>query len=152
MQQITIHLGATGITPTSTFSGGNISPKIDLTGVPAEVKYIAVIVQNKSGEGKTHCIWSVWNIPSVGYISPGYEQGPAPSFPFPAVQGLNDFGEHGWHGPESKLGSQERMLFQVFGRAEPLSISADAKMDEVIEALRDGKTTAYGSLESTYFL
>ena len=44
------------------------------------------------------------------------------------------------------------MLFQVFGRAEPLSISADAKMDEVIEALRDGKTTAYGSLESTYFL
>ena len=54
MQQITIHLGATGITPTSTFSGGNISPKIDLTGVPAEVKYIAVIVQNKSGEVKTH--------------------------------------------------------------------------------------------------
>lgn len=44
------------------------------------------------------------------------------------------------------------MLFQVFGRAEPIAISADAKMDEVIEVLRDGKTIAYGSLESTYFV
>ncbi|MCZ9311931.1 MAG: YbhB/YbcL family Raf kinase inhibitor-like protein [Methanocorpusculum sp.] len=152
MQQMTIHLGSSGITPSSTFSGGNISPKIDLTGVPAEVKYVAAIVQNKSGEGKMQCIWSIWNIPSVGYIPPGYEQGPVPGFPFPAVQGVNDFGEHGWHGPEPKLGSQERMLFQVFGRAEPISISADAKMDEVIEALRDGKTIAYGSLESIYFV
>ena len=152
MQQITIHLGATGITPTSTFSGGNISPKIDLTGVPAEVKYIAVIVQNKSGEGKTHCIWSVWNIPSVGYIPPGYEQGPAPSFPFPAVQCLNAFGQHGSHVPESKLGSQERRLFQVFGRAEPLPISPGAQMVGLIQALRDGKPTAYGGLVSTYVL
>ena len=152
MQQITIHLGASGITPSSTFSGGSISPKIELTGVPAEVKYIAAIVQNKSGDGKMQCIWSIWNIPSVGHIPPGYEHDPVPGFPFPAVQGINDFGEHGWHGPEPKLGSQERMLFQVFGRAEPIAISADAKMDEVIEVLRNGKTIAYGSLESTYFV
>lgn len=152
MQQMTIHLGANGITPSSTLSGGNISPKIDLTGVPAEVKYIAAIVQNKSGEGKMQCIWSIWNIPSVGYIPPGYEHDPAPGFPFPAVQGVNDFGEHGWHGPEPKLGSQERMLFQVFGRIDPITLSADAKMDEVIEALRDEKTIAYGSIESTYFV
>ncbi len=150
MKEITIHLGQNGITPSSTLSGGNISPKIDLFGIPAEVKYIAVIVQNKSGEGKTQCIWSIWNIPAVGYIPPGYETGPVPSFPFPAVQGFNDFGGHEWHGPEPKLGSQERMLFQVFGRAEPISISADAKMDEVIAAHRDGKTVAFGSLESTF--
>ena len=150
MQQITIHLGASGITPSSTLSGGNISPKIDLSGVTKDVKYVALIVQNKSGDGPTECIWSIWNIPSVGYIPPGYEHGPVPGFPFPAVQGPNAFGEHGWHGPEPKLGSQERMLFQVFGRAEPLSLSAEAGMNEVIEALRDGKTLAYGSLETIY--
>ncbi|MDV0442808.1 YbhB/YbcL family Raf kinase inhibitor-like protein [Methanorbis rubei] len=148
MEKITIHLGKNGITPSSTLSGGNISPKIDLSGMPPEVKYIAVIVQNKSGNGKTECIWTIWNIPSVGHVPPGYEEGPVPNFPFPAIQGLNDFGGHGWHGPEPKLGSDERMLFQVFGRADRIVISPDAKMDEVIAELRDGKTIAFGSLES----
>lgn len=152
MQQITIHIGSGGITPSSTLSGGNISPKIDLPGAWGEVKYLAVIVQNKSGEGKMQCIWSIWNIPSVGHIPPGYDAGPAPKFPFPAIQGMNDFGGHGWYGPDPKLGSLERMLLQVFGRAEPLSLSADASMDEVIAALRDGKTIAYGSLETTFHL
>lgn len=44
------------------------------------------------------------------------------------------------------------MLFQVFGRAGSLSLFADAKMNEVIAAFRDGKTIVYGSLESTYFV
>lgn len=65
---------------------------------------------------------------------------------------MNDFGGHGWHGPDPKLGSLERMLLQVFGRVEPLSLSADASMDEVIAALRDGKTIAYGSLETIFHL
>lgn len=56
MQEITIHLEASVVTPSSTLSGGNISPKIDLTGVPAEVKYIAVIVQNRSGDDTMRCI------------------------------------------------------------------------------------------------
>lgn len=151
MEKIAIYLGDAGITPSSTFTGGNISPKLNLGGVPPEVKYVAVIVQNKSGDGPTVCVWSIWNIPSVGYIPPGYEAGPVPAFPFPAVQGPNEFGEHAWHGPAPAIGLQDRMLFQVFGRAEPLSLSADASMNEVIEALRDGKTLAFGSIETTVF-
>jgi phosphatidylethanolamine-binding protein (PEBP) family uncharacterized protein len=150
MDTITIHVGTHGLTASSTFNGGNISPKIELLGVPKEVQYVSLIVQNKSGSENYKCIWSVWNIPSVGYIPPGYDAGPAPKFPFPAVQGLNDFGEHAWHGPSPGLGITDRLLFQVFGRAEQLVIPANAKMDEVIEALRDGKTIAHGSLEVTY--
>ena len=150
MDTITIHIGKHGLTPSSTFAGGNISPKIDLLGIPKDVQHVAMIVQDKSGVENFKCLWSIWNLPAVGYISPGYDAGPAPKFPFPAVQGLNDFGEHAWHGPSPGLGTTDRLLFQVFGRSEPLIISANAKMDEVIEALRDGKTTAHGSLEVTY--
>lgn len=150
MDSIEIQLGMSGLTPTSTLNGGNISPNITLKGAPKDLEYVALIVQNMSGGGKTKCIWSIWNIPSVGYIPPGYEEGPAPKFPFPAMQGLNDFGEHKWHGPSPELGVRDKMLFQVFGRKEPLVLSPDAKMDEVIKALRDGKTVAYGSLEYFY--
>jgi hypothetical protein len=43
------------------------------------------------------------------------------------------------------------MLFRVFGRMEPVLAYVDANMDDVIAALRDGKTITYGSLESPYF-
>ncbi|HJJ62100.1 MAG TPA: hypothetical protein O0X94_02005 [Methanocorpusculum sp.] len=50
MDSITINLGVNGITPSSTLNGGNISPRIMLEGVPKDLQYLAVIVQNKSGE------------------------------------------------------------------------------------------------------
>ena len=150
METITIHVGAYGLTASSTFAGGNISPKIELTGVPKDIEYVTMIVQNKSGYEKSKCIWVIWNIPSVGYIPPGYEKGPAPTFPFAAMQGINDFGEHAWHGPSPGLGVLDRLLFQVFGRKERLVLSPDSKMDDVIEAMRDGKTLAHGSLEVSY--
>ena len=150
MDTITIHVGKNGITPSSTFSGGNISPKIDLSGVDPDIQYAALIVYNKSGHEKDKCIWIIWNIPSVGYIPPGYDAGPAPQFPFPAVQGVNDFGENAWHGPNPGLGVRDRLLFQVFLRNEPLTIPCTSKVDDVVEALRDGKTLAFGSLETFY--
>ncbi len=150
MDSITINLGVNGITPSSTLHGGNISPRILLEGVPKDLQYIAVIVQNKSGDEKNKCIWAIWNIPSVGHVPPGYEEGPAPSFPFPAVQGVNDFGEHKWHGPSPGLGVRDKILIQVFGRNERLVLSPDSTMNELITALRDGNTVAYGSLEYFY--
>jgi len=150
MDTITINLGQTGLTPSSSFDGGNISPRINLEGVDPDMQYVCLVVQNKSGDAPVKCIWTIWNIPSVGHIPPGYEAGAATNFPFPAVQGLNDFGEHAWHGPSPGLGVRDKLLFQVFGRNEPLTISADSRMDEVIAALRDGKTVAYGSVECFY--
>jgi hypothetical protein len=150
MDKITIHVGTHGLTPSSTYAGGNISPKINLIDVPKDLEYVTLIVQNKSGDEKNKCLWVIWNIPSVGYIPPGFEEGPAPKFPFPAIQGMNDFGEHAWHGPSPGLGVQDRLLFQIFGRMEPMVLSPDSKMDDVIAALRDGKTTAHGSLEVSY--
>lgn len=150
MNTITIDFGASGLTVSSTLSGGNISPRISLENVDKEIEYVCLIVQNKSGNEPVKCIWTVWNIPSVGYIPPGYEEGAYPKFPFPAVQGINDFGEHGWHGPSPGLGVRDKLLFQVFGRNESLSIPPDSTMDAVIDALRDGKTVAYGSIEYFY--
>ncbi|HJJ28019.1 MAG TPA: hypothetical protein O0X70_01335 [Methanocorpusculum sp.] len=148
MDTVTIDLGQNGITPSSTATGGNISPLIQIHGVDPSYEYACIIVYNKSGHEKDKCIWSIWNIPSVGYIPPGYDAGPAPQFPFPAVQGVNDFGENAWHGPSPGLGVRDRLLFQVFIRNEPLKIPYTSKADAVVEALRDGKTLAFGSLET----
>lgn len=150
MDTITIDLGRTGLTPSSTFSGGNISPKINLLGVPKDLQYVSVIVQNKSGEEKTKCIWVIWNIPSVGHIPPGYEEGPAPKFPFPAIQGVNDFGEHKWHGPNPGLGVRDKLLFQIFGHDDRIVISPDSKMDDLLKAVREKEIRAFGSLEEFY--
>ncbi|HJJ54535.1 MAG TPA: YbhB/YbcL family Raf kinase inhibitor-like protein [Methanocorpusculum sp.] len=150
MDTLTIDFGSTGITPSSTFHGGNISPRITISGADPEMQYVCLVVQNKSGDEPIKCIWTIWNIPSVGHVPPGYEEGASTKFPFPAMQGLNDFGEHGWHGPSPGLGVRDKLLFQVFGRNEPLVLSTDAKMDDVIDALRDGKTVAYGSAECFY--
>ncbi|HJJ57920.1 MAG TPA: YbhB/YbcL family Raf kinase inhibitor-like protein [Methanocorpusculum sp.] len=150
MDTITIDLGTEGLTVSSTFSGGNISPRITLRGIDKDMEYICLIVQNKSGNDPLKCIWTIWNIPSVGYVPPGFDAGAYPKFPFPAVQGVNDFGEQGWHGPSPGLGVRDKLLFQVFGRNDSLSIPPESTMDEVIDALRDGKTVAYGSLECFY--
>lgn len=150
MDTVTIDLGRAGLTPSSTLNGGNISPKIDLAGVPKDMQYVSLVVQNKSGDEENKCIWVIWNIPSVGHISPGYDEGPAPKFPFPAVQGLNDFGEHKWHGPSPGLGVRDRLLFQVFGHDERIVISPDSKMDDLINAVREVKIRAFGTLEYFY--
>ncbi|MDO5844323.1 MAG: YbhB/YbcL family Raf kinase inhibitor-like protein [Methanocorpusculum sp.] len=150
MDTITIDLGNVGLTPSSTFSGGNISPKINLFGVPKDMQYVSLVVINKSGEEKSKCIWTIWNIPSVGHVPPGFDEGPAPKFPFPAVQGLNDFGEHKWHGPNPGLGVRDKLLFQVFGHDDRIVISPDSKMDDLIKAVREKEIRAFGTLEVFY--
>ncbi len=77
-----------------TASGGDINPELDISGVPAETKSLALIVHDPDAPmagGFTH--WLVWNInPKTPVIK-------EESVPPGSLEGKNDSGKIGYIGP-----------------------------------------------------
>jgi len=76
-----------------TCDGLNINPKLKITGVPAEVESLVLIVDDPDASSGDWVHWLVWNIdPTVAVIEEG-------SLPVGVIQGRTDFGKNEYDGP-----------------------------------------------------
>lgn len=107
--------------------GGNLSPELSWSGVPAGTKSFVVTAYDPdapTGSGWWH--WVVFNIPvSVKKLEAGLTEA---SLPAGAVQGRTDFGQPGFGGACPPPGDKpHRYIFTVFAlRVEKLDLDANA--------------------------
>lgn len=103
-------------------SGGNVSPELRWSGVPAGTQSLALMVHDPdapTGSGWWH--WVVWNIPATTTSLPAGAGNPAAGLlPVGAVQGNTDFGTPGYGGPCPPPGSKpHRYQFRLYALKVP---------------------------------
>lgn len=125
-----------------TCSGANVSPPLQISGLPAQAKSVALIVDDPDAPGGTFTHWLVWKIdPKSSQIAEG-------SAPRGAAQGTNDFGKLGYGGPCPPTGTH-RYLFRVLALDTTIDVKSGAKRGELEKKIA-GHVIARGELMGRY--
>ena len=122
-----------------TCDGIDISPSLDIKGIPAGTKSLVLIVDDPDAPMGTWVHWVVWNIPSKERI----EENTAPG-----IQGKNSAGRNSWHGPCPPSGTH-RYFFKVYALDKILDLSTSSGKNEVEKAI-DGHILAKGETMGLY--
>jgi Raf kinase inhibitor-like YbhB/YbcL family protein len=124
-----------------TCDGGNTSPPLQISGVPAEAKTLVLIVDDPDAPGGLFTHWLVWNIaPQINSIAEGA--------PPKGAHGTNDFGKSGYGGPCPPSGAH-RYYFRIFALDRELDLRSGAKRHQ-LEAAMKGHVVAQGELMGRY--
>ena len=112
-----------------TCQGKDVSPTLEIAGVPAGAKSLALIVDDPDAPMGNWDHWVVFNIPpDVTRIS----EGAVPASP--AVQGGNDFGRVEWGGPCPPRGTH-RYFFKLYALDTMLALKPGARKKDVEKAM-----------------
>lgn len=124
------------------YRGGNISPPLAITGVPADTVSLALICDDPDAPAGTWVHWVVWN------LDPKTAQIPKGSLPAGAIMGKNSWGKAEWGGPAPPSGTHH-YVFKLYALQEPISLKpgADAK---ALETAMKGKILAETKLVGIY--
>jgi Raf kinase inhibitor-like YbhB/YbcL family protein len=126
------------IPPQFTCKGANINPPLDLHGVTANAKSLALVIDDPDAPTGLFTHWIVWNIAST--TSEIAEK----SLPPGAKQGTNDFGKASYGGPCPPSGTH-RYFFRVVALDRQLDLRSGAKRAEFDKAIA-GHVLARGEL------
>lgn len=101
-------------------SGGGqaVSPPLTISGVPADAKSLALIVDDPDAPGGTFTHWLVWNIaPGTTAIAEGL-------VPAGASEGKNGYGKNGW-GPPCPPSGEHHYIFVLYALDTPQIAGSD---------------------------
>lgn len=129
------------------YTDRNVNPPLTVAGVPSEAVSLVVIVDDpdaKEPAGKIWDHWLVWNVP------PDIAELPEDWTPSAdgATEGQNDFGEHGYGGPNPP-DREHTYQFRLYALDTTLDLTAAADKDELQDAMT-GHVVADATLAGTY--
>ena len=124
-----------------TCDGADISPPLQIIGVPSEAKSLVLIVDDPDAPSGLFTHWLIWNIPPQ---TNSVAEGSAPK----GVHGTNDFGKSGYKGPCPPPGIH-RYSFKIFALDRELDLRSGAKRRQVDAAMK-GHVIAQGELMARY--
>ncbi len=125
-----------------TCDGTNVSPALQIGGVPNEAKSLVLIVDDPDAPRGLFTHWIVWNIdPKTMRVSEN-------SAPAGAVQGTSDFGKRNYGGPCPPSGTH-RYFFKIFALDTKPELKPSARRAELDAAMR-GHILAQGELMARY--
>jgi len=125
-----------------TCNGTNVSPELQISGVPNEAKSLVLIVDDPDAPRGLFTHWIVWN------IDPKTTQMAENSAPAGAVQGTSDFGKRNYGGPCPPSGTH-RYFFKIFALDTKLDLKPSARRAELDAAMR-GHILVQGELMARY--
>jgi Raf kinase inhibitor-like YbhB/YbcL family protein len=125
-----------------TCKGENVSPRIDIKGIPDNAKSLAIIVDDPDAPLKIWVHWIAWNITPISTI-------PEAEVPQGSVEGVNDGGMHQYNGPCPPPGSIHRYFFKVYALDTMLDIGEDSEKADLEKAMK-GHVLAQATLVGTY--
>jgi Raf kinase inhibitor-like YbhB/YbcL family protein len=110
--------------------GGNVSPPLAWGGLPGDAAELVLTLRDPDAPSGTFTHWL------VGGITPdadGLDEGELPDG---AVEGVNDFGEEGYDGPQPPPGDQpHRYVFTLIALTDESELGPGATSDEVDAAV-----------------
>jgi Raf kinase inhibitor-like YbhB/YbcL family protein len=119
-----------------TCHGEDVSPPLQIDGVPAEAKSLAIVVDDPDAPMSTWVHWIIWNIdPSKTNIGEGES---------PGTEGINDFDRHSYRGP-CPPGGTHRYFFNVYALDKMLDIPDSSEKDD-LEWEMEGHVISKGRL------
>lgn len=123
--------------------GDDVSPPLELTGVPKGVQSLAIVVDDPDAPGGTFTHWTVWNVRPTQRFETGVD-----IRTLGGVEGANDFGSAGYRGPLPPEGTH-RYRYRVFAVDKLLGVPPNAPPPDVWRAL-SGHVIAWGELTGTF--
>jgi Raf kinase inhibitor-like YbhB/YbcL family protein len=118
-----------------TGDGGDRSPPLVWSEVPARAHSLALICEDPDAPSKTDFThWVVFDIPSSTVELPEGLSAHAVRRTF-GLQGMNDFGSLGYRGPSPPAGHEHRYVFTLYAVDRVLDLPAGATKDQVLMAL-----------------
>ncbi len=153
-QPVTIQITSTAFTEGNpiprkyTCDGEDISPPLAWTGIPAQAKSLALIVDDSDAPMGVFVHWVIFDIPPA---LNGFPEGLAktPTLPGTGVQGNADFRRPGYGGPCPPKGKPHHYYFRLYALDSLLNLPAGAKRSDVDKAMQ-GHILASGQLIGTY--
>jgi Raf kinase inhibitor-like YbhB/YbcL family protein len=126
-----------------TCQGGDISPQIDISGIPENALSLAIICDDPDAPSKVWVHWVIFNIPPNTRTLP--EGLPTDkTLKDGSIQGINDSGSIGYDGPCPPSGVH-RYYFKVYALDAMLSLTSDTTKNKLLEAMK-GHVIAEGQL------
>jgi hypothetical protein len=117
------------IPPKYTCDGSDVSPPLQIQGLPGGTRSLALIVDDPDAPRGTWVHWVVWNIP------PGATRIKEGRLPQGAVEGVNDFGRRGWGGPCPPYGLH-RYFFKLYALDTVLQLPQRANKAQLLKAMK----------------
>ena len=109
-----------------TCQGNDVNPELNIAGIPAEAKNLALIVDDPDAPMGTWVHWVVFNIPpSAAKIKENS---------IPGMQGYNDFGRNNYGGPCPPSGTH-RYFFKLYALDTELDLKEGIKKQELEKAM-----------------
>ncbi|MEF8788378.1 MAG: YbhB/YbcL family Raf kinase inhibitor-like protein, partial [Planctomycetota bacterium] len=112
-----------------TCDGDDVSPPLEISGVPDEAASLALVVDDPDAPGRTFVHWVAWNIP------PDTSELPEGKLPA-GREGTNSFGETGYGGPCPPEGDGPHTYrFKLHALDAKLDLEAGAGADALYDAM-----------------
>jgi len=108
-----------------TCNGIGVNPELDISGIPAGTKTLALIVEDPDAPHGTFVHWVVWNIPP-GNIAENS---------VPGIEGVNSANKKGYFPPCPPSGSH-RYVFKVYALDVSLDLSPGAAKADLEKAMK----------------
>jgi Raf kinase inhibitor-like YbhB/YbcL family protein len=110
-----------------TCDGNNISPPLEIQGIPEGTISMVLIVDDPDAPMGTWDHWIVWNIQPKDRIEENS---------VPGTEGINDFRKHSYGGPCPPSGTH-RYFFKIYALDTKLNISSNSRKSDVERAMKD---------------
>ena len=131
-----------------TCSGDNLSPPLSWSGVPVELRSLALVCEDPDAPRGTWVHWVLYNLPAgSAELSAGIPT--VPKLPSGACQGRNDSGEIGYTGPCPPPGKPHRYYFRFYALDTLLTLPYGVSRGELDQAM-EGHILAQGTLMGTF--
>ena len=122
-----------------TCEGDNVNPPLDIAGVPAQAKSMALIVDDPDAPNGTFVHWVSWNIPQTGHFKENNA---------PGKNGMNGAKKSGYMGPCPPSG-KHHYHFKVYALDMMLNLPDDTDKAGLEKAM-SGHIVASGELVGLY--
>ncbi len=142
MQIKSVFLNNEAIPSKYTCDGENVSPPLEISGIPVNAKSLALIADDPDAPSGTWVHWVVWNIPFSGTMESIKENVKI------GLEGTSDFGTLGYGGPCPPSGTH-RYFFKIYALDTELDLK-EGSTKKQLEAAMQGHTIEKAELVGLY--